>query len=128
MTIWSAAAQAGAVSVQVEGVRNARGEIYVAICSVQAFNGERCEVAAKAPAGDAGKPIAFPGVPPGTYAVKVFHDENGNGRLDRDWFGSPTEGFALSNNPPRNSWKQFEAAAFTVADQPAKLTVRLSYR
>lgn len=114
--------------MQVEGVRNAKGEILVAICSAQAFNSERCEVASKVPAGQAGSPITFPGVPPGSYAVKAFHDENANGRVDSDWFGSPTEGFGLSNNPPKNAWKQFEAAAFTVADQPARLTVRLSYR
>ena len=127
--LWAAPAYAGVVSVQVEGVRNAKGEIFVAICSAQAFGaGGRCEVASKAPAGQAGAPITFPGVPPGTYAVRVFHDENANGRVDSDWFGTPTEGFGLSNNPPRSAWKQFEPAAFTVADQPARLTVRLSYR
>ena len=124
-----AVAHAGAVSVQVEGARNAKGEIYVALCSAQAFGeGGRCEVASKVAAGQTLPPITFPGVPRGTYAARVFHDENANGRVDTDWFGSPTEGFGLSNNPPRSAWKQFDAAAFTVADQPAKLTVRLSYR
>ena len=127
LSFWPALAYAGVVTVQVDGVRGVRGEVFVALCSAQSFNAERCEVAAKVPAGQSGA-ITFPGVPPGTYAVKAFHDDNSNGRLDTDWFGSPTEGYGLSNNPPRSSWKRFDAAAFTVGDQPVRITVQLSYR
>jgi uncharacterized protein (DUF2141 family) len=40
----------------------------------------------------------FTGVTPGTYAVSVMHDENGNGKLDTNLFGVPTEGYGVSNN------------------------------
>jgi uncharacterized protein (DUF2141 family) len=49
----------------------------------------------------------FRGVSPGTYAVAVFHDENGNGKLDTNFLGIPSEGVGVSNNkrplvgPPR---------------------------
>ena len=45
----------------------------------------------------------------GEYAVKVFHDENRNGKLDTDFLGIPDEDYGFSNNvsswfgPP--SWK-----------------------
>jgi uncharacterized protein (DUF2141 family) len=41
---------------------------------------------------------AFRDVPPGTYAVSVFHDENGNGKLDKNFVGVPSEGYGVSNN------------------------------
>jgi uncharacterized protein (DUF2141 family) len=31
-------------------------------------------------------------------AIKVFHDENNNGKLDTGWLGIPTEGWGVSNN------------------------------
>jgi uncharacterized protein (DUF2141 family) len=40
----------------------------------------------------------FTGVPPGTYAVAVMHDENGNDKLDSNFIGIPTEGYGVSNN------------------------------
>jgi uncharacterized protein (DUF2141 family) len=40
----------------------------------------------------------IPDLPPGTYGVIVFHDENGNGRLDKNFWGVPTEPYGFSNN------------------------------
>lgn len=37
----------------------------------------------------------------GKYAVKVFHDENNNEKLDRGLLGIPVEGWGASNNPKR---------------------------
>ncbi|RMG81974.1 MAG: DUF2141 domain-containing protein [Bacteroidetes bacterium] len=34
----------------------------------------------------------------GTYALKYFHDENSNEKLDANWIGIPTEGIGFSNN------------------------------
>jgi uncharacterized protein (DUF2141 family) len=41
---------------------------------------------------------SFPRVKAGTYAVAVFHDENGNGKLDTNFLGIPSEGVGVSNN------------------------------
>lgn len=40
----------------------------------------------------------FTGVPPGTYAISVMHDENDNQKLDKNFLGIPTEGYGVSNN------------------------------
>jgi uncharacterized protein (DUF2141 family) len=37
-------------------------------------------------------------VVPGQYAIRLFHDVNGNGELDTNPFGIPIEPFAFSNN------------------------------
>ena len=42
--------------------------------------------------------ICINDLPPGTYALKFFHDSNSNGKLDMNWMGIPKEGFGFSNN------------------------------
>ncbi|MBL7808160.1 MAG: DUF2141 domain-containing protein [Saprospiraceae bacterium] len=42
--------------------------------------------------------VSIHDLPPGAYAVSCFHDVNGNGQLDTDWMGIPTEPYCFSNN------------------------------
>jgi len=54
-------------------------------------------------------------VPYGDYAVAIFHDENGNGKMDKNLLGIPVEAYGFSNNqrvtfgPPK-----WDAVKFTV--------------
>ena len=41
----------------------------------------------------------FEQLPYGEYALKLYHDENGNGKLDRNFIGIPKESYGFSNNP-----------------------------
>ena len=41
---------------------------------------------------------AFTGLTPGTYAVRAFHDLNGDGKLNTNPFGIPTEPYAFSRD------------------------------
>ncbi len=50
---------------------------------------------------------------PGKYAVSVYVDENGNGRLDKNMFGAPKEPFGVSNNVvPKLSAPKLEECLF----------------
>lgn len=55
------------------------------------------------------------GLAPGEYAIAVLHDENGNGKMDKNGIGIPKEGFCFSNDamgtfgPP-----SYKKAKFTV--------------
>jgi uncharacterized protein (DUF2141 family) len=68
--------------------------------------------------------VRFEGIPYGTYAVKVFHDENSNGRLDTNLIGFPKEGFGFSNDamgsfgPP-----SFEQAAFAIEASRVQISI-----
>lgn len=42
--------------------------------------------------------VSFEGLPSGSYAISIFHDENDNGELDTNFMGIPKEGFAFGNN------------------------------
>ena len=65
-------------------------------------------------------------VPPGTYAVAVHHDEDGDGEMDTGLFGIPSEPHGFSNNargrfgPP--SWR---AARVRVPASGATVRVRV---
>lgn len=41
---------------------------------------------------------SFDSVAPGSYAITAMHDENGNGRLDKNFIGIPTEGYGASRD------------------------------
>jgi len=42
--------------------------------------------------------INYSNLPEGEYAIKLFHDVNGDGEMATNLFGIPTEPFAFSNN------------------------------
>ena len=41
---------------------------------------------------------SFPDIAAVEYAIKLFHDENGNGIHDKNFLGIPEEDYAFSNN------------------------------
>lgn len=52
----------------------------------------------KAPISSNQAEIELTDVPFGEYAIKVYHDENGNGLMDKNFMGIPKEDYAFSNN------------------------------
>lgn len=52
------------------------------------------------------------------YAIAVFHDRNNNGKLDKNFFGAPSEAYGFSNNV-RNMFSapSFEQAKFTLSKE-----------
>ena len=69
--------------------------------------------------------LAFPGLAPGRYALRVFADENGNGKLDTNPMGMPIERYGFSNDAKGNrAAPGFEAAAFSV-DADLKTVIHL---
>ena len=67
-------------------------------------------------------------VPPGVYAVTVFHDEKQSGRVDTNFLGIPRSGVRASNDPTaRFGPPGFDAAAFTMPNRPATIAITLRY-
>lgn len=64
----------------------------------------------------------------GTHAVAVSHDQNGNEKVDKNLFGIPTEGWAVSNDVrPSLRGPRFSEAAFEAKAPTHALTVRMGY-
>ena len=73
----------------------------------------------------AGQHEAVFDLPVGAYGVKAFHDVNGNGKMDVNPFGMPTEPYAFSNNAVGNMGPaQWERARFEVSGATAQ-TIRI---
>lgn len=126
-------ASAADLTVRIEGVRSADGDIRVALHrradGVDFPDSAGILKAAMRPAGKAGD-LVFAGLAPGDYAIAAFHDEDRDGDLNTNLLGMPTEGYGFSNEargtfgPPG-----FDAAAFTIRageERPA-VTVKLGY-
>ena len=69
--------------------------------------------------------VVFENLPAGAYGMKAFHDVNGNGKMDVNPFGMPTEPFAFSNNAVGNMGPaKWERAHFDVSGVTAQ-TIRI---
>lgn len=117
-------APAAVLTVHVEGIAERQGEILVAVCD-RSFDRAGCPMGAqRAPTADS-EAFQFPDLTPGSYAVAVFHDLNGNGELDRTALGLPSEPYGFSNDVGRFSPPSFERALVRVDDREASVVVSL---
>ena len=71
--------------------------------------------------------VQFDGLFPGSYAIAIVHDENGNRKLDTV-MGIPREGFGFSRNPAIGFGPpRFDAARFAVDGAAKPQQVRMRY-
>ena len=71
--------------------------------------------------------LVFANVPPGDYALTLFHDENANNRLDT-FLGIPKEGFGFSRNPVvRFGAPRYDKVNIELAPGLTRIRVRLQY-
>ena len=69
----------------------------------------------------------FTTIPSGEYAISIFHDENSNRKLDKNFFGIPTEGYGFSNNlRPMLRSATYEESMFEV-NEDVNLTISMGY-
>lgn len=88
------------ISAQVTGLRQIKGEVTITVYPDDkrrflAKGGKLARVRTKALA----VTRACFWVPPGNYAIAIYHDENADRKFNRTIVGLPAEGFGFSNNP-----------------------------
>jgi uncharacterized protein (DUF2141 family) len=69
--------------------------------------------------------LQFADVPAGRYAVMVYFDANGNGRLDRNFIGMPSEPVAVTGKASRFGPPTFDSCAIPVAGPLQTVTLKL---
>ena len=123
-----AAAPRGDASIRFDFATGAAtGKVMVALYnSADAYSGGAPVRAAQVDVASGAREAVFVGLPAGDYAMKAFHDVNGDGRMNTNPFGMPTEPFAFSNNARGNmgpaSW---DRAHFAVSGEVAQtITIR----
>ncbi|MCK8492816.1 MULTISPECIES: DUF2141 domain-containing protein [Spirosoma] len=115
------------LQVDIQNVRTMKGDVYVALFNAKnAFpegkplEGKKLEVKEKS------VHTTF-SVDPGDYAIAVYHDENGNGKMDKRVFGIPKEPYGFSNNfRPTMSAPKFSDCQFSVGDGGKSISIKLN--
>ncbi len=70
--------------------------------------------------------VSFENIPPGIYAIAVFLDKNGNGKIDKNILGIPKEKYGFSNNKyPLTRAATFNEAAFTIGEKELSIPIKL---
>lgn len=63
-----------------------------------------------------------------SYAVALYHDENGNTEFDTDFLGIPTEGYGFSQNPGFRFGKpDIEETLFSITAEQVDLRISILY-
>ena len=117
-----------ALEVTVIGAKSDKGLIRLAICAPNTGFPDCGKNAVRSGTMAISKGVAtfrFADIPPGTYAIGVFHDANSNGKLDT-FMGIPREGYGFSRNPPfRPRAPRFNEVEVSVHDVSAQsITLR----
>jgi len=88
------------LNIEIEGIKSENGKILFSLFSGKnGFPGDITKAVKKGIAQiENNKAIINLDLPPGEYAVMVFHDEDDNNELKTNWFGIPREGVGNSNN------------------------------
>lgn len=118
-------AQAGELRIAVENIAGNDGHVRVALYGEGSkfLKSGQEEAASFRIASPGTMTFSFPDLAAGRYGVAVFHDANGNGELDSNLLGIPTEGVAFSNAARANFGPpSFADVAVTVPDEGAVTT------
>ena len=69
--------------------------------------------------------LVFDNVLPGTYAIALYHDKNGNKIMDFEPNGMPKEMFGASNNVMAMGPPTWRNAKFDVSSEDIEMEIRL---
>ncbi|RLD43051.1 MAG: hypothetical protein DRI88_11165 [Bacteroidetes bacterium] len=119
------------LTVVISGIKNQEGQIRIGVFSnADDFKVKEHPVdsAVVAVSNQQSVTYTFHKLPPGTYAIAVYHDENNDGTLNKRQMGIPVEGIGFSNltkssrRPP-----DFEKVVFYLKEEPLTLEIPLFY-
>lgn len=126
---WSLNAQTmGEITVQVDGVTSSQGDLVFTVAhnndefKVRTADKIFTKISAHAPS-----TTAVLRLPVGECAINVFHDENGNGKIDKNMLGIPKEMYGISNNKYSRIGAQppFKEAVVAVTTEPKTIYIKL---
>ena len=120
MTAWPAE-----LDLRIDNIKPG-GELMIAIYGSAADYRKAAVKEIKVPARD--NPTSVPiALGAGDYAIALYHDRNGNGKLDSNLLGVPTEPYGFSGDArERMGPATWEQAKFSVPVNGGAITVRLS--
>jgi len=119
-------AQNSNLTVTVSDIKNNSGTVIAELYNSKGSYLKRAFKIASSEIKSNSATLTFTGIPKGEYTVKVYHDENKNGKLDKYIIGIPKEPVACSNNakgfmgPPK-----YDDAKFTFSSD-LKMNIKMN--
>lgn len=121
-------AHAATLTVVINGIEQQEGSIVIALYdSADAFdnNGKPARSLSASVDGEEVR-VVLAGLETGPYGIKLYHDANGNGKLDRNIMGIPSENYGFSGNKGQFGPPPFADAVVVVSEGDAnETTIRL---
>ncbi len=130
LLLTSSLLSAHSLKLHIKGIANHKGQILIAIykneknfLSIHKFYKKGVIRHIKSSSMN----YTFRNIPKGKYAISIFHDENKNRKIDRNFIGIPKEGYGFSNNVrPKFRPANFKEAEFRL-NKSSSVTIRLKY-
>ena len=117
------------LEIDVLGIATAEGQIAWSLYDSAATydgDGEPLHKGRSDIAKDLSSRIVIADLAPAEYGVRLYHDENGNGELDRGRMRRPKEPYGFSNNARgRFGPAAWEAVRFTIGGEDATEPLRI---
>ncbi len=118
---------AAELQIELQGVQSSQGHLLLAVYdNAEGFRQMQKPRMATMQAAQTGVNQISLSLPPGDYAISVFHDANDNRIMDRNPLGAPLEDYGFSNDaqgqmgPP-----SFEAARISLPQAGAKIQIKM---
>lgn len=111
------------VTVKVVGITTVQGYMMIALYDEKSWSGAAIARARVTVDGNTVTAV-LPAPAPGRYGIKMYQDINGNGEMDTNIVGFPTEPVGFSNDAPIHFGPpEFAAAGFNVGPNGASQTI-----
>jgi len=122
--IFGSISLAANIVVDIKNIPNSNSKIYLGLYNAKEQFPIQSKVYKSAILDPNNSSYTFSGIPLGIYAVALFHDQNNNGKLDKNFLGIPKEGYGFSNNPKVFATPTFEKCSFRLKKN-TKITIKV---
>lgn len=120
-------ATAGTLTVTLEDIKTTQGTISLGVFDEAGYESGEPVNGANITVDKATETVTIEGLEPGFYGIKLYHDVDGNGEMNANPFGMPTEPFAFSNNAKgRFGPAKWDAAKFEVTADGAVQVISIN--
>lgn len=128
-TLFSYQVLAANLTVTVENINNTSGAIHIALFTDSAdFPNPSSKVGGIVLKTEQPSVTGrFSDLPEKDYAIAVFHDVNGNNKLDKNFFGIPKEPYGFSGNAAGIGVPNFNEATSYIKEEDLNIVIKLRH-
>ncbi len=121
-------AQTGKIEIEVSNINNEKGIIYIGVYNNSTtFPKADVVLEKKIKAKKTSISHVFENVEIGNYAVAIYHDEDESGKINRYFFGMPSEDYGFSRNPKVFGLPKYEDCNFELKENKI-VTVKIKLK